>query len=261
MSAAISEEDHRVYRAIADALLPATGQLPAASAAGVADEKLDQILSWRPDLRNDWIRGVRASGDLPPGDAIKRLETHDRPAYEAIRLTALGAYFLDPAVMAALSYSGQESRLVPPEEQPDYEATGLLEPVRARGQVWRREDAKSDRHIKTEKPAMKRHVFLAFTNPAPGREANYNDWQDNEHLPHGLNNPGFVAATRYKLAEAQFGPGEGRSQYVTIWEIESDDIAATLAQATDRQKTAIFTDALDFSTIQTAVYTKLDKPE
>jgi hypothetical protein len=261
MSAPLSDEDRRVYRGIVDALLPATGRLPAASAAGVADAMLDQILNWRPDIIGDWMRGVRSAANLLPAEALKRLETQDQPAYAAIRLTALGAYYLDPAVMAALGYRGQESRLVPPDEIADYEAAGLLESVRARGPVWRRKDAVIDHNADTEKRVMKRHVFFAFTNPAPGREANYNDWQDNEHLPHGLNNPGFVAATRYKLAEAQFGPGEGRSQYVTIWEIESDDIAATLAQAAERQKTAIFTDALDFSTIQTAVYTELDKPE
>jgi hypothetical protein len=261
MSGPITDADRRVYRGMVDALLPPTTQLPAASAAGVADEMLDQILSWRPDIVGDWIRGVRSAANLTPADAIKHLETQDRAAYDAIRLSALGAYYLNPEVMKALGYRGQESHPVDAEETPDYQAAGLLDSVRARGPLWRREDATPDNHGTEEKRVMKRHVFFAFTNPAPGREANYNDWQDNEHLPHGLNNPGFVTATRYKLADAQFGPGEGRAQYVTIWEIESDDIAATLAQATLRQKTAIFTDALDFSTIQTAVYTQLDEAE
>lgn len=108
---------------------------------------------------------------------------------------------------------------------------------------------------------MAKHVFLAFSNPTDGREDDYNTWQDGEHVPHGLNNPGFVAATRYKLATAQFGPGEGRSQYLTIWEIESDDIAATLAEATERQKTAIFTDALDVNSISTVVYSQIRRSE
>jgi hypothetical protein len=105
-----------------------------------------------------------------------------------------------------------------------------------------------------------KHVFLAFTNPIAGREKDFNDWQNNVHLPHGLKNPGFVKATRYKLADAQFAPGEGRAQYLTIWEIESDDIAATLAEAGERNKTAVYTDALDFSTIGTVVYTALKNP-
>jgi hypothetical protein len=107
---------------------------------------------------------------------------------------------------------------------------------------------------------MAKHIFLAFTNPTERREDDYNDWQDNEHLPHGLQNPGFVGATRYRLADAQFAPAEGRARYVTVWEIETDDIAQTLAEAQERQKTAIFTDALDFNTIETFVYTAL-KPE
>ena len=105
---------------------------------------------------------------------------------------------------------------------------------------------------------MARHVFFAFTNPVPGKEKEYNEWQDNEHIPHGLQNPGFVGAKRYKLAGAQFGPlPEGQAQYVTIWEIESDDIEATLAQAGERLQTAVWSDALDEATTTTAVYTEV----
>jgi hypothetical protein len=261
MSGPISDKDRKIYRGIVDALLPATEQLPAASAAGVADEMLDRILSWRPDLLGDLMRGVRAAADAPAAEAIRRLEKQDPPAYAAIRLAALGAYYLDPGVMTALRYPGRESRPVDPAEPPDYQADRLLDPVLARGPTWRQTEPTTDSNEPQDRSPMKRHVFFAFTNPAPGREADYNDWQDNEHVPHGLKNPGFVAATRYKLADAQFAPSEGRAQYVTIWEIESDDIAATLAQANERQKTAVYADSLDFSTIQTAVYSKIEEAE
>lgn len=101
----------------------------------------------------------------------------------------------------------------------------------------------------------KKHLFFAFTNPVPGGEAEYNEWQNKVHLPDGLENPGFVGVKRYKLADAQFGPQDGRAAYVNVWEIESDDLSATLAQAAVQQKDAVISDAMDFSNISTAIYT------
>jgi hypothetical protein len=255
MSTLVSERDRDVYRGIVDQLLPATGALPAASAAGVCGEMLDKILGWRPDLTKDLLRGLAAVRELTPADAIAWLEAHDAAAYHAIRLAALGAYYLDPAVRQAIGYPGQQSRPAPADERPDYLASGLLDPVKRRGPIWR--EAKTEPN--QEKKTVAKHVFLAFTNPVAGREDEFNDWQDNVHLPHGLKNPGFVKATRYKLADAQFAPGEGRTKYLTIWEIESDDITATLTEAGERNKTAVYTDALDFNTIGTVVYTAVRK--
>jgi hypothetical protein len=104
---------------------------------------------------------------------------------------------------------------------------------------------------------MARHVFLAFVNPVPGREAEFNKWQDTVHLPEGLENKGFVRATRYKLSDAQFLPGEGRAQYLNLWEIESDELASTLKAALQQQMTATFSDALDVNSTITHVYTEI----
>jgi len=257
MNGSLSDADRTVYRALIDALLPASGPLPAASAAGGADGMLDRLLEWRPDLSADLKRGLAAVRELPPAAAIAWLESRDAEAFQAIRLAAFGNYYLDPGVRQALGYPGQQSRPLVADEKPDYLTSGVLEPVIARGSIWR--NAKD--HSPKEQSAMTRHVFLAFTNPVKGRENDFNDWQNNEHLPHGLQNPGFVKATRYRLADAQFSPGEGRAQYLTIWEIDSNDIETTLAQAGERNKTAVYTDALDFSTIGTVVYTALPKSD
>jgi hypothetical protein len=255
MSSRLSERDREVYRRLADELLPASGKWPAASTAGDSGASPEQILDWRPDLAPDLLRGLSAVRDMPPGEALAWLSAYDAPAYQAFRLTVLGGYYLQPAVRSAMGYPGQENRPVPAGERPDYQTPGLLDAVASRGPIWRSDEASK------EKKRMAKHVFLAFTNPVPGREKEFNDWQNNEHLPYGLKNPGFVKATRYKLADAQFAPGGGRAQYLTIWEIESDDIAATLAQATERNKTAVYTDALDFTSVGTVVYSALRKVE
>jgi hypothetical protein len=136
----LSDRDRDVYRGLVDALLPASGALPAASEAGVAGDMLDRILGWRPDLIADLLRGIASVRYLAPEAALKRLEAEDQAAFGAIRLTALGAYYLHPAVMRAIGYTGQQSRPVAPDESPDYLAPGLLEPVVERGPIWRRVD-------------------------------------------------------------------------------------------------------------------------
>ncbi|MET0659333.1 MAG: hypothetical protein ABW110_14380 [Steroidobacteraceae bacterium] len=107
---------------------------------------------------------------------------------------------------------------------------------------------------------MARHVFLAFVNPVRGREAEFNQWMDNFHLPEGLQNQGFVRVTRYKLSDAQFLPGAGRAQYLIMWEIESDDLGSTLKAALEQQMKATFSDALDAQSTVTHVYTDISGP-
>lgn len=133
----ISEQDRTLYRALADVLMPAHGALPAASDAGVAGAMLDRILEWRPDLAPDLLRGLHACRSLDAADALGKLESQDRAAFDAIRFAVLGAYYLDADVMRAIGYRGQESRAVPENETPDYLDVGLLDAVIARGSIWR----------------------------------------------------------------------------------------------------------------------------
>lgn len=72
--------------------------------------------------------------------------------------------------------------------------------------------------------------MIAYTNPSqPGREDEYNEWYNNTHVPQILALPGFVNATRFKLADKQTVPGKRSRRYVAVYELESDDIDATVA--------------------------------
>ena len=74
---------------------------------------------------------------------------------------------------------------------------------------------------------MDRHIFVVLTNPVEGGDAEFNDWYTNVHLRDVLSVPGFVAAQRFRLADEQmFEPGPYR--YLALYEIETDDVAATL---------------------------------
>jgi len=71
------------------------------------------------------------------------------------------------------------------------------------------------------------HIFLALTNPAAGREQDFNDWYDNHHLSEVVNHlPGFVSGRRYRRSEHQ-RPGESPPwKYLAVYRVETDDLVA-----------------------------------
>jgi hypothetical protein len=80
-----------------------------------------------------------------------------------------------------------------------------------------------------EKRFMDRHLLMALSNPVPAREGDFNAWFDNHHVPEVLQVPGFVSAERFRLAEEQRTPGPHPYSHVTVYELETDDLKATLA--------------------------------
>lgn len=85
---------------------------------------------------------------------------------------------------------------------------------------------------------MAKHLFVVFTEAQPGRDAEFNTWYDNQHLPDVLKVPGFRAAQRYRLEPDPSAPAGGPSKYLALYEMETDDVAATLADLTSRAGTA-----------------------
>lgn len=76
---------------------------------------------------------------------------------------------------------------------------------------------------------MTDYSFLVFSNPAEGREDDYNRWYDEVHLGEVVQVPGFVGARRYKVAPT--GDGEPPAhRYLAVYDIASDDVGATLAE-------------------------------
>jgi hypothetical protein len=82
---------------------------------------------------------------------------------------------------------------------------------------------------------MATSVFLVYTEPVAGREDEYNDWYSNQHIPDVLSVPGFVAAQRFTLSDAQRNPALAKDalKYVAVYEIEGDphEAVAKLAAA------------------------------
>jgi hypothetical protein len=79
---------------------------------------------------------------------------------------------------------------------------------------------------------MTRHIFVVQTNPAEGREGEYDDWHANVHVPEALAVAGFRSAQRFRIAPA-LRPGAASYPYgyLTIYEMEGDPVAALQALA------------------------------
>jgi hypothetical protein len=105
---------------------------------------------------------------------------------------------------------------------------------------------------------MAKYTFIVLTNPVEGKESEYNDWYNRQHIPDVLNVPGFVSAQRFHLADDQMSRDGNRAhKYLAVYEIETDDLAATLKELRARSGTAeiVPSDAIDMKNVATSIFT------
>jgi hypothetical protein len=85
---------------------------------------------------------------------------------------------------------------------------------------------------------MGRYKLLVLTNAVTGRDDEFNQWYDQRHIPDALDVPGYVTAQRFRLADVRMaGAPESRWRYLAIYEIETDDLNATMAESMSRAGT------------------------
>jgi len=74
---------------------------------------------------------------------------------------------------------------------------------------------------------VQRHAFLALTNPAPGREDDYNAWYDEHHLREVVEfGVGMKGGRRFRLADTQRAGPEPPWRYIAWYDLEVDDLEA-----------------------------------
>ena len=120
---------------LADVLIPTGENFPSASAAGVAGEGLDKVLSFRPDLVAGLKKLLTAARGRAAAEFLAELQTKDPVSFGLLAELVPGAYFLNPEVRAKLGYHGQNPRPIDP--RPDYLDDGLLQSVIDRGPIYR----------------------------------------------------------------------------------------------------------------------------
>lgn len=137
MTEKLTEADRAIFAAIADVLIPEAEGMPSASQLEIQGSTLDHVLDLRPELKDNFRRGLRTSAGISPEAAAERLNREDTAAFEAIGLVASAAYYMDRRVRKLLGYSGQESRPASAEEEYDYLRDDLLQQVIDRGPIYR----------------------------------------------------------------------------------------------------------------------------
>ena len=137
MSTKLDDSLRRTFLAIADVLIPEAEGMPMASQVGIGGEILDRMLALRPDLREAFLRGLRAAAGKPPAAAAETLNRDDPAALGAIGLVASAGYYMSPRVRALIGYPGQENRPADPDVTPEYVANGMLQQVIDRGPIFK----------------------------------------------------------------------------------------------------------------------------
>ncbi len=121
MSAAgLTAARRRMLARLADVLVATAGDMPAASAAGVAGDLMDRCLDAAPVLAAPLIVLLDEAPEDDPGTFVRQLAA-DRPDDFAVLSTAVvGAYYLSAEVRELIGYPGQEPSPLPVTGEPDY---------------------------------------------------------------------------------------------------------------------------------------------
>ena len=128
-------QERSTLATLADVLIPSGDGFPAASAAGVAGDGLDQVLSFRPDLAPGLKKLLAAADGCPAAEFVAGLKANDPAGFGLLAELVPAAYFLNQEVRAKLNYHGQGPRPIDP--RPHYLDDGLLQSVLDRGPIYR----------------------------------------------------------------------------------------------------------------------------
>lgn len=105
---------------------------------------------------------------------------------------------------------------------------------------------------------MAKHVLVVLTNAANGRDDEFNDWYDNIHVPEILALPGFLAAQRFRVGEAQIGPAPSH-RYLALYEFEADNPADVTKSFIENAGKMRMTDAIDAASATTYIFTEIGR--
>lgn len=129
----------RTLRAIADVLIPAAGDDPAAT----AEPDFDQWLARAVDARADAFQAMTAvlaqlAGAAPETtDETLRILHADQPGlFQALSTVVAGAWLMIPAVRIRIGYPGQRRAPARLEEAADQISDAILDPVLSRGPIY-----------------------------------------------------------------------------------------------------------------------------
>lgn len=119
-----------VLRAIADVLIPATAQFPAATSEDRFDEYLMRAVDARADAFGaieDIVANAPVGADLEP--YLRRMHDVEPSDFQVLSTVVAGAWLLTPGVRDRIGYHGQQRHPAGLEDAADDLMDGILEPV------------------------------------------------------------------------------------------------------------------------------------
>jgi hypothetical protein len=134
---ALDDAQRATLAGLADELVPSALGMPAASEVDVHVKWIDRALKARPDLVPVLIRVLDAAAGEEPAEALRRLNEEDPDGVGALGTLVTGAYYLHPKVRKLIGYPGQKENPALPDEAEHYLGGGILDPVIARGPIYR----------------------------------------------------------------------------------------------------------------------------
>jgi len=98
-----------------------------------------------------------------------------------------------------------------------------------------------------------RHTMLVLLNAKEGRDEEFNRWYEDVHLADILAVPGFVAARRFEAGDKQLR-GKPAHRYMTLYEIETDDIEQAIRDLGAASGGMDLSDAMDMNGGMSVIY-------
>lgn len=89
-----------------------------------------------------------------------------------------------------------------------------------------------------------RYILEVASRAVVGRDAEYNSWYDQTHIGEVLQIDGFLAGERFQSLDMQ---GQPTGEYISHFEVETDDPAALLQKLFAATPTMNLTDTIDMA--------------
>jgi hypothetical protein len=133
----LSADQRETLAGLADQLVPASEGMPAASEVKVPEKWVDRVLAARPDLAPALVAVLDQAAGKDPAAEVKRLGTEEPDAFGILAVSVTAAYYMHPRVRKLYGYPGQKENPALPDESDYYLRDGILDPVIARGPIYR----------------------------------------------------------------------------------------------------------------------------
>lgn len=104
---------------------------------------------------------------------------------------------------------------------------------------------------------MAKYKLIVLINAIEGREDEFNDWFSNQHMHDSLKVPGMKTAQRFELTDDQWPEASRQWRYMTLYDVETDDVAGVIAELRRRGGTP---EMPSTDTIQPPVYIHVYEP-